>query len=263
VKNVNHFVDWLPKFAAGNKYLPTPPQEMISHVGSVSGENFREIGMILVCDLIQFGLLTNPNARIADIGCGCGRIAMLVVPALSNSGSYHGFDTWSEGIRWATENITSHYPNSVFTTLSDTQEKTGYRADFFHSIDLDDNSCDLVLATSLFTHLRYNAVFSYMREIHRIMKKGGRAYLTFFIYDEESRHAIPNADRNLESDEYGFYQIDGGYAVSYFKEKTILGVINESACTLHIKKFGFWRGDKYKEDRWPGGYQDLCILTKD
>jgi len=102
-----------------------------------------------------------------------------------------------------------------------------------------------------------------MKEIHRIMKKDARAYLTFFIYDEESRHAIPNADRNLESDEYGFYHIDGGYAVSYFKEKTILDIIHESDCTSYIKKFGFWRGDKYKEDRWPGGYQDLFILTKD
>jgi len=264
VNNEKYFIEWLSKFAAGNRYLPTPPLEMIRHVGSVNEENFREVGMILVCDLIRFGLLANPNASIADIGCGCGRIAMLVAPALSNtSGSYHGFDTWSPGILWATENITSHYPNVVFKTLSDTQKETGYRADFFHSIDLDDNSCDLILATSLFTHLRYRAVVYYMREIHRIMKKDARAYLTFFIYDEESHHAIPNADRNLESDEYGFYHIDGDYAVSYFKEKAILDSIRESDCTLHIKKFGFWRGDKYKEDRWPGGYQDLFILTKD
>jgi hypothetical protein len=101
------------------------------------------------------------------------------------------------------------------------------------------------------------------------MKKGARAYLTFFIYDEESRqiakhiHARAFPDQHLESDEYGFYHIDGGYAVSYFKEKTILDVIHGSDCALHIKKFGFWRGDKYKEDRWPGGYQDLFILTKD
>jgi hypothetical protein len=263
VNNEKYFVEWLLKFAAGNKYFPTPPLDMIRHVGSVNEENFREVGMILVCDLIQFGLLTNPNASIADIGCGCGRIAMFVAPALSNSGSYHGFDTWSAGISWATDNITSHYPNCVFKTLSDTQKETGYRADFFHRIDLDDNSCDLVLATSLFTHLRYSAVVYYMKEIHRIMKKDARAYLTFFIYDEESRHAILTADRNLESDEYGFYHIDGGYAVSYFKEKTILDVIHESDCTLLIKKFGFWRGDKYKEDRWPGGYQDLFILTND
>jgi methyltransferase family protein len=263
VENVNHFVDWLPKFAAGNKYFPTPPMEMIRHVGSVDEVNFREVGMILVCDLIQFGLLKNLSAQIADIGCGCGRIAMFVASALSSSGYYHGFDTWAEGIRWATENITSHYPNAVFKTLSDSQERTGYRADFFHSIDLDDNSCDFVLATSLFTHLTYNPVVFYMKEISRIMKRGARAYLTFFIYDEESRHAIPNEDRNLESDEYGFYQINGGYAVSYFKEKPIVDIIRKSDCTLDIKKFGFWRGDKYKEDRWPGGYQDLFILTKD
>ena len=167
--------------------------------------------MILVCDLIQFGLLTNPNASIADIGCGCGRIAMFVAPALSNSGSYHGFDTWSAGISWATDNITSHYPNCVFKTLSDTQKETGYPANSFHRIDLDDNSCDLVLATSLFTHLRYSAMIYYKKENHRIMKNSKHAYLIFFIYDEESRHGAlfiqENAllDRNLESDEYGFY----------------------------------------------------------
>ena len=99
------------------------------------------------------------------------------------------------------------------------------------------------------------------------MKKGARAYLTFFIYDEESCqiakhiHARTFPDKDLESDEYGFYTINGSYADSYFKEKTILDIIHESDCTLHIKKFGFWRGDKYKEDR-PGGYQDLFIIGK-
>jgi len=262
-------IGWVAKFTARNRYLPTPPLDMIRHVGSVDGENFREVGMNVVGDLIQFGLLTNPNATIADIGCGPGRIAMLIAPALSDNGSYHGFDTWSEGITWATENITSHYPNFVFKTLSDTPTESGYRADFFHRIDLDDNSCDLVLATSLFTHLRYNAVVSYIKEIYRIMKKGARAYLTFFIYDEESCqiakhiHARAFPDKDLESDEYGFYTIHGGYADSYFKEKTVLDLVLEIGYTLHIKKFGFWRGDKYKEERWPGGYQDLFILGKD
>jgi hypothetical protein len=115
----------------------------------------------------------------------------------------------------------------------------------------------------LFTHLRYDAARSFMKEIYRIMKKDARAYLTFFIYDDESRHAIPHPHRDLESDGYGFYYVEGSYADSYFKEKTILDIIRESDCTLHIKKFGFWRGDKYREDRYPGGYQDLLIIGKD
>jgi len=264
-------IGWVSKFTARNRYLPTPPMDMIRHVGSVDGDNFREVGMNVVGDLIQFGLLTNPNATIADIGCGPGRIAMFIAPALSNNGSYHGFDTWSEGIGWATENITSHYPNFVFKTLSDSQKDpgdradflTGYRADFFRSIDLDDNSCDLVLAISLFTHLRYKAARSFMKEIYRIMKRDARAYLTFFIYDEESHHSIPHPHRDLQSDEYGFYYVEGSYADSYFKERTILDIFGEFDFRLHTKKFGFWRGDKYREDRWPGGYQDLFIIGKD
>jgi SAM-dependent methyltransferase len=262
IQALRQSIAWVSKFAAGNRYLPTPPLDMIRHVGSVNEENFREVGMNVVCDLLQFGLLTNPDATIADIGCGPGRIAMFIAPALSNSGSYHGFDTWSEGIGWATENITSHYPNFVFKTLSDAQKDAGYRADFARSIDLDDNSCDLVLAISLFTHLKYDAARSFMKEIHRVMKKGARAYLTFFICDEESRHTIPYSDRDLDSDGYGFYHVEGSYADSYFKEKTILDIVRESDCTLHLKKFGFWRGDKYKEERWPGGYQDLFIIGK-
>jgi ubiquinone/menaquinone biosynthesis C-methylase UbiE len=261
-QGVTHLsAEWLPKFAAGNRYLPTPPLEMIRHVGSVNEENFREVGMHVVCDLIQFGLLTNPNATIADIGCGCGRIAMFIVPALGDNGSYHGFDTWSEGIKWATENITSNYPNAVFKTLPDTQKDAGYRADFFHSIDLADNSCDLVLAISLFTHLKYDAARSFMQEIYRIMRKDARAYLTFFIYDEESLHAIPYPHRDLDSDGYGFYYVEGSYANSYFMEKTILDLLLEFGYTLDVKQLGFWRGDKYK-DRWPVGYQDLFILGK-
>ena len=79
----------------------------------------------------------------------------------------------------------------------------------FVSLDIDDNSCDLVVATSLFIHLTHDAVRSYMREIRRIMKKGARAYLTFFIYDEESVRAITYKD--LKADNYGFYYVDGNF----------------------------------------------------
>ena len=261
VNSKDSVLKWSLKSAAGNRYLPVPPIEMIHHVGSVSGENFREVGMLVVADLVQFGLLANSNATIVDIGCGCGRVAMFIAPSLSDKGSYHGFDTWTEGIRWATDNITTYYPNMVFKTLVRAQEESGYRADTFRVLDIDDNICDLVVATSLFTHLRYDAVCSYMREIHRIMKKGARAYLTFFIYDEESVRAITYED--LKADRYGFYYVAGNYAVSYFRETAMLDIVREANLQLHIKKFGYWRGEKYLADRWPTGYQDLIILRKE
>jgi SAM-dependent methyltransferase len=261
VNNEDSVLKWFLKSAARNRFLPVPPIEMIRHVGSVSDENFREVGMLVASDLIQFGLLANPNAIIVDIGCGCGRVAMFIAPTLSDKGSYQGFDTWTEGIRWATENITTHYPNVVFKTLVPGEEESGYRADTFRGLDIDDNSCDLVVATSLFTHLRYDTVLSYMKEIYRITKKGARAYLTFFIYDEESVRAITHKD--LEADKYGFYYVHGNYAVSYFKEGEILDIIHRSHLLLHIKKLGFWRGEKYNEERWPAGYQDLFILRKE
>ena len=254
-------LDWLLKSAAGNRYLPTPPLELIRHVGSVSEENFRQVGMIVAADLFQYGLLANPNHTIADIGCGCGRIALFIAPALSNSGRYYGFDTWSDGIKWATENVTAYYPNCTFKVLTLSREESGYRSGSSYILDLQDSSCDFVLATSLFTHLRYDATRSYFKEIYRIMKPGASAYLTFYIYDEESRHAIPYQE--LEADEHGYYYVEGSYAVSYFKEKTILDLIGESHLIMHLKKLGFWRGEKFKEDRWPAGYQDLCIVKKD
>jgi hypothetical protein len=99
VNSGSSVLKWFLKSTSGNRYLPVPPIEMIRHVGSLSDEHFREVGMLVVSDMVQFGLLANPNATIADVGRGCGRVAMFIAPTLSDKGSYHGFDTWTEGIQ--------------------------------------------------------------------------------------------------------------------------------------------------------------------
>lgn len=79
--------------------------------------------------------------------------------------------------------------------------------------------------------------------------------------EESGYHA--DTYKDLKADNYGFYYVDGNYAVSYFRETAMLDIVSESNLQLHIKKFGYWRGEKYIADRWPAGYQDLFILRKE
>jgi len=50
-----------------------------------------------------------------------------------------------------------------------------------------DSSFDVVVATSLFTHLLAEAAARYMTEVARVLRPGGRCLTTFFLLCDESR----------------------------------------------------------------------------
>lgn len=54
------------------------------------------------------------DARILDMGCGFGRIAMALAKRVGPKVHYTGLDPNAAGIDWAQRNITSHYPNFSF-----------------------------------------------------------------------------------------------------------------------------------------------------
>lgn len=46
---------------------------------------------------------------------------------------------------------------------------------------------DLAVLTSVFTHMRPDDVRSYLAEIHRVLRPGGRCFITWFVLDNETR----------------------------------------------------------------------------
>jgi predicted O-methyltransferase YrrM len=72
--------------------LPVPPENLRLWVGPFADADlFRESGRETVRSIISLCGL-NSDARILEIGCGCGRVAAALAAYLSDKGRYDGFD---------------------------------------------------------------------------------------------------------------------------------------------------------------------------
>ncbi len=103
---------------------------------------------------------------LLDIGCGSGRLAVQLAD-------------WLEGAYLGTD---------VVQTLLDQAVRACNRPDWrFHKVSgltvpADSGSVDMACAFSVFTHLRHEETYEYMRDIHRVLKPGGRLVFSFLEF---------------------------------------------------------------------------------
>lgn len=157
----------------------------------IGGYDFQSIGKELASIVRNLGEL-KPSERVLDVGCGYGRVAVQLASYLE-TGEYCGFDIDAQAIRWCRRQISSRHPNFWFAHVD---VANGYynrggptTADTF-TFPCADSSVDVVIATSLFTHLLPPAAARYVAEIHRVLKPGGRAVLSFFLFDDELKRRL-------------------------------------------------------------------------
>ena len=135
-----------------------------------------------------------PGHRVLDIGCGIGRMARPLAGFLDpDRGSYDGFDVDREGIGWCRRRYARRHPNFRFVRadLFNRRYHPGgaHRASEYR-FPYDDASFDLVIATSVFTHLLEDEADHYLAESARVLAPGGRLFATFFVLDDVSRERI-------------------------------------------------------------------------
>lgn len=131
-----------------------------------------------------------PHSKVLDVGCGMGRLATALIAYLDSDGRYDGFDIVPSGIKWAQENIAEGHPNIHFV-LSDIYNKeynpTGKLKATEYRFPYDDQSFDVIVLTSVFTHLLPEDFEHYLSEISRVLKPGGYCYATFSLIDDETK----------------------------------------------------------------------------
>lgn len=132
------------------------------------------------------------DERVLDVGCGIGRMARPLAQYLSALGSYDGFDVNREGIAWCQERY-AKYPNFRFA-VADLHNRRynpeGTQPAAAFTFPYDDASFDLVICTSVLTHLLEGEADHYLAEIARVLAPRGRVLGTWFLLDDGSRAAI-------------------------------------------------------------------------
>jgi SAM-dependent methyltransferase len=175
---------------------PLVPPRRLQFVGH---GDFAETGDEFLAHFTDLAGLRSSD-RVLDIGSGIGRMARPLTRVLDPArGSYEGFDVNRDGIGWCRRRYRRH-PNFNFRVADlynrryhpgGAQKASEYRFPY------DDRSFDLVIATSVFTHLLEEEAEHYVAESARVLVPGGRLFATFFLLDDASRAQIAAGNAGL------------------------------------------------------------------
>lgn len=240
-----------------------PPNRFLFD-GSESRRHYRSVGSEFRGYLVELAGL-RPTDAVLDVGCGIGRMASALTAVLGPEGRYEGFDIVPVGIRWCTEHIQSRHPQfrfqhaDVFNSLYNPAGKV--RA-LDYRFPYPNETFDVALATSVFTHMLPPDVENYSAEISRVLKPGGRCLISCLLRNPEAEAGM-RAGRSLlrfENSMDGYWAEVASTpegAVSY-QERDVLALLQryqlELVPPIH---YGSWCG----RDRFLS-VQDIVVARK-
>ena len=168
----------------GRRDQLTPPRRMSGYVGR---GDFRATGEEFLGHFRDLGGL-GAQDRVLEMGCGIGRMARVLAPVLRPPGSYDGFDVVASGIAWCEERYRGTPAPFRFrhADLRNSAYNPGGALDAgSYRFPYDDGAFDLVIATSLFTHLLPAAAEHYLSESGRVLAPGGRLFCTWLLFSAQ------------------------------------------------------------------------------
>ncbi len=142
------------------RFATVPPPLVHKVNGALSEETFIYIGRCIADAITGEVQDIAEMKQILDFGCGLGRVTARMLDR-APAAQFTGFDIDPQMLEWCGKLLSSPRLGCVSATL-----------------DLPNDSFDLVYAISVFTHLDETTDF-WLSEIHRLLKPGGRAFLTY------------------------------------------------------------------------------------
>ncbi len=238
-----------------------PPRGLSRYVGK---GDFREVGQKYLEYVIELADLKRTD-RVLEVGCGIGRMAVALTRHLGEEAIYEGFDIVPQGIKWCRENVTPRYPNFRFQ-LVDIYNKQynpkGKRASSDLRFPYQDEFFDFVFLGSVFTHMLSRDVDHYLSEISRVLKIGGKSFITYFLLNDESLELIERKSSTLDFR----FELDGCRTIDSNIPERAVAYDEANIRTLYGSKnlnivapihYGSWCGRSTYLD-----YQDIIVAAK-
>ncbi len=241
-------IDWLARrFNDKKNWPPLRLRQAVGNLSDFEGSAGEYTAYLkLLCDL-------DPGHDLLDIGCGCGLMCLPIngtppLPVYLYPGHYYGLDVDPTTINWCQSHLKRD--NTFFTLLNESDNS---------HLPCASSTFDVVLAKSLFTHLLFDETTRYLKEIHRLLKPGGRCLSTWFLINSEPITKNPALRFRSRSSgpTYVLRPTKPNVAVAYIENeliKTFDTIGLEVDCTM----YGTWSG---KQDGV--SFQDIIVLRKD
>ena len=251
-------LEWLCAQIARNRFLPVPPPEL--HF--IGDGDFRAIGAEFLRHFVRLGGL-RPDHKVLEIGCGVGRMALPLTQYLDSS--YDGIDIVLDGIRWCASTITPAYPEFRFNHLdvaNGLYNPDGRIEGETATLPFKAAAYDFVILTSVITHLRTADTERYAAEIARVLKPGGRCFLSLFLADATARAGIAKGTarppfRDVPGVELLADPEHPNAAVAYDEEFLLGRFAAHALRPARAVMRGHWSGQREAEN-----FQDLLVLEK-
>ena len=261
VRRVWYFPGDLIDSLTGRRGPMVPPRGRI-FIGS---GDFTATGESIRGQLVELAGL-DPSHRVLDVGCGMGRVAVPLTAFLDENGSYEGFDIVPSAIRWCRKKISTRYQRFRFTHIDLKNDLYNLRTDHEAKdfvFPYGEDEFDLVLLTSVFTHMLLDDVRNYLQQIHRVLKPGGVCFATFFLMNREAEEFLRRSGKELFSNRrehhYLFHPRVKEANVAYDEEFLTGQLISGQGFRLERVVYGFWPG---RERTALDNYQDICVFRK-
>ncbi|HSS36772.1 MAG TPA: class I SAM-dependent methyltransferase [Patescibacteria group bacterium] len=240
--------------------LPLPPAKL-RFMGE-NDERFVQVGDELAALLVAYGL--TPDSVVLDVGCGYGRLGLGILHSTDHRGRYLGFDILQPQIDWCRTTISPSFPMMRFAHLDIRNERYnpgGTIEPAKASFPARSASTDVCALFSVFTHLYRPDIERYLDEIRRVLRPGGVAVTTWFLFDQAR---LPDATSSSATypmihvlDEVTRYSEDGNplRAIAY-EESAVRGMARTAGLEVLAVDRGTWTGE-------PGRvFQDIVVLRR-
>lgn len=256
-------LDFIVRRANGLSHLPPYSTRVRSNgvTGQLGGSRFAYYGKI-ICQIMQQHASLEPQSHILEIGCGCGRVALALAPILVD-GNYTGMDI--EKVSLDANRKSSLLRKKGFKfDLMDIKNMEynpqGRHPASSYVFPYPDQSFDIVLLISVFTHMLPPDVSNYIKEIGRLLRPAGKCLISTFIMDHgrfSSELSFP-----YERGEYCIHQESVpekavGYYLNFFNKAFGENRMESAADPM----LGHWRSSSMVEPATKFA-QDVLIFTR-
>ncbi len=246
---IGRFLATLPaqfKYLVNEKNPLIPPPHKIF----IGRGNFETIGNDFFQYFQKYGKIS-PHSVVLDVGCGIGRMAIPFLSFLSPKGQYQGFDIVKSGIEWCENRIAKQRNNFFFKhvdVFNELYDKKGAILPSNFVFPYEQDVFDFVFLTSVFTHMAPEDIRRYLSEISRVLKKNGKALVTVYLNNEESKRNLHEGKSTLpfkyprDGIHLGLDPISKDNDIA-LDEEWFLAELNHAGFELDLPiQYGYWSG---------------------